>query len=140
MAIDFSHGIHTFVPKFGQNSHFLFLKVPMGGRGSTGLANSPKKQFFEGFAYTRIGIKQFCALDAIGTSDVKKNCIGVCIILRVLCHYSASSGVLGACRNSQADIEFPSLIMTPPVKKMFHDVSVVHLAIYRAASLSYDIR
>ena len=44
MAIVFGPKIHIF-PKFGQNSKFSFLKVPMGG-GSTGLGIIPKKQFF----------------------------------------------------------------------------------------------
>ena len=41
----FGPEIHIFIPKFGQNFTFLFLKVPIG-RGSTGLGNIPKKVIF----------------------------------------------------------------------------------------------
>ena len=43
MAIVFGHGIHTFISRFGQNSHFYSLMY-RGGRGYTSLGNNPKKQ------------------------------------------------------------------------------------------------
>ena len=54
MAIVFGHKIHISIPKFDQNSLFysyiwpeftiLFLNVPKGEGGSTGLGNIPKKK------------------------------------------------------------------------------------------------
>ena len=88
-----------------------------------------------------IGVKQSSALDGpVMLEKLYSSLYHPASTLSLLCEYLASTGVLGACRNAQADIEFPSLIMTPPVKKIFHDVSVVHLAIDRAPTLSCDIR
>ena len=45
VGIVFGHEIHIFIPKFGQDSHFI-PKCAEGGGGSTGLGNIPKQNNF----------------------------------------------------------------------------------------------
>ena len=70
----FGNAIHIFVAKFGQKFTFLFLKVPMGGGGSTGLGIIPKKkQFFYCFP------KMIIMIDDHGYDGDDDDCDDPCV-------------------------------------------------------------